>query len=78
VAFSKPSFAQAQCGRQVQSEPFLVPSIRGKTLSIKISKAAYYRGLEACKINLCGCNALLNYLIVLLGDIVYSYILYAF
>ena len=24
------------------------------------------------------CNALLNYLIILLGDIVYSYILYAF
>jgi hypothetical protein len=54
AAIPKPTFAQALRSPQVQSEPLPVPSIRGETLPIKITNVAYYRGLEACKINLRG------------------------
>lgn len=51
----KPSFDQALRGPHVNySEPLPAPSIRGETLLIKITNAAYFRGLEACKTNLRG------------------------
>jgi len=52
AAIPKPSFGQAFRGTQVQTEPLIVPSIHGETLSITISTAAYSRGLDFCKINL--------------------------
>jgi hypothetical protein len=55
AATLKQSFAQTLRGPQVQfSEPLPEPSIRGETLPIKITNDAYFRGLEACKINLRG------------------------
>jgi len=50
----KPSFAQALRGTPVQSDPLPVPTIRGETLPVKITDDVYYRGIDACKTNLCG------------------------
>jgi len=53
TAILKPSFAQALCGTHVQfSDPIPATSIRGETLSIKITNYAYFRGLETYKYNL--------------------------
>jgi len=54
VAAPKPSFAQALRGNTVISDPLPVPSIRGDILLVKITDAAYCRGLDACKTNLRG------------------------
>jgi len=54
AAAVKPSFAQALRGTPVHSDPFPVPSIRGETLSVKITDAVYYRGLDVCKTKLHG------------------------
>jgi len=55
LAVNLKSFTQALRGPQINySEPLPAPSIRGETLSIKITSDAYFRGLEACKTNFRG------------------------
>jgi len=54
VQTAKPSFAQALRGTLSIADPLPLPSIRGETLSVAISTTAYSRGVDYCKINLCG------------------------
>jgi len=65
-AAPKPSFAQALCGNTVLSDPLPMPYIRGDMLSVKITDDVYFRGLDACKIDLRG------WLVLNKGDKPYS------
>lgn len=55
TAIPRPSFAQALRGSKVTyADPLPTHVILGETLSIHITKDAYFRGLAACRTNLRG------------------------